>query len=192
MSSFFHKLGRVIHNPAGTLLPHNLRTSSGYRNVVRPIAKIGEGALAGFVTSGFNPAGAVAGGITSAIGGGLTNNPSRPLPNLVAPGLVGAMYNPSLQPTIMSGAHSLGSAIGSAGLGGGLAQQGLGMLLGGGGNNGGVAPQPLYAPPTPYAALSQAGLLTNQQGGGNNQGQNNQQVNDALGRADRLRRGVAV
>jgi len=204
---------KIIHNPADALLGNNIQNSSIYKNIGRPIAKIGEGALAGGLVGGIP--GAIIGGATSALGGGLTNNPSRPLPNLIGPAAAAyALSGPAnvFAQGIQSGTAQglpLSTTLGQSALGayealpslGGLSglaslgQAGLslaGGLTGGGGNNGGVAPQPLYAPPTPYAALSQAGLLTNQQGGGNNQGQNNQQVNDALGRADSLRRGVAV
>jgi len=200
---------KIIHNPADALLGNNIQKSSIYRNIGRPIAKIGEGALAGGLVGGIP--GAIIGGTASAIGGGLTNNPSRPLPNLIGPGLAAyALTNPvqtfaqgvqsgtaqGLPLSTTLGQSALGAYEALPSLGGlsGLASLGqAGLSLAGGltGGGGGVAPQ-LYAPPTPFASLSQAGLLGSQQGGGNNQGQNNQQVNDALGRADSLRRGVAV
>ena len=205
---------KIIHNPADALLGNNIQRSGIYKNIGRPIAKIGEGALAGYVSSGLNPIGAIIGGATSALGGGLTNNASRPLPNLIGPAAAAyALSDPAtvFAQGIQSGTAQglpLSTTIGQSALGayealpslGGLSglaslgQAGLRLAGGltGGGGGGGVAPQPIYAQATPYAALSQSGLLSNQQGGGNNQGQNNQQVNDALGRADSLRRGVAV
>ena len=87
----------LVHNPASAIVPKPVRDSSIYKNVVRPVVKVGTGAAAGFVTSGGNPLGAVAGGITSAIGGGLTNNAFRPLPNLVGPAVVGGAFNPAVK-----------------------------------------------------------------------------------------------
>jgi len=96
LSGLFHAISHpaqavshLIHNPASSVVPVGVRNSSAYRNIVRPIVKVGTGAATGFVTSGFNPLGALAGGVTSAIGGGLTNNAFRPLPNLVGPGVAG-------------------------------------------------------------------------------------------------------
>ena len=87
----------LVHNPASAIVPKPVRDSSIYKNVVRPVVKVGTGAAAGFVTSGGRPLGALAGGITSAIGGGLTNNAFRPLPNLVGPAVVGGAFNPAVK-----------------------------------------------------------------------------------------------
>jgi len=101
---------KLFHNPADMLVGDNIRRQGFYKNIIRPAAKIASGAAAGFVGSGFNPLGAVAGGIASAAGGGLTNNPFRPLPNLVGPAAVGTALG--FGPQLMSGAKGLASDIG--------------------------------------------------------------------------------
>jgi len=100
VKSFKNPLKSITHlvkNPSSAIVPKGIRNSSAYKNIARPVIKVGVGAAVGFVASGFNPAGAIAGGVTSAIGGGLTNNAFRPLPNLVGPAVVGAGLNPTVQ-----------------------------------------------------------------------------------------------
>jgi len=104
-------LVKIIHNPAASILPKKVRTSSVFRNVARPVVKVASGAVAGFVASGFNPVGAVIGAATSiAAGGALTNNAFRPLGNIVAPLAVAAAveYAPAL-------ITKAGSALGGSG-----------------------------------------------------------------------------
>jgi len=104
LSHPFKSFKKLVHNPADALLGDNIRRSSLYRNVVRPIAKVGTGAGAGFLVGG--PVGALAGGLSSALGGGLTNNAFRPLPNLVGPAAAAGLVN-----------FGLGSVLGSGGSG---------------------------------------------------------------------------
>jgi len=141
----------LVHNPASALVPHHVRDSSGYRNIVRPTIKIGTGALEGFALGG--PAGALIGAGAAAAGGGLTNNPFRPLPNLVGPaaavlgaqGLAGALRTagfdvPGLVPpsTIGGFGNPLeGLAIGARDLGGTFATNPASIFGGGADGSGG-------------------------------------------------------
>ena len=88
-------LKKLAHNPADMILGNNIRKQSFYRNVARPVIKTGTGALAGYVTSGFNPMGAVYGGLTSALGGGLNNKAFSPITNVVMPAVAGYQANPN-------------------------------------------------------------------------------------------------
>jgi len=189
----------LIHNPSSALVNRHIRNSSAYRNIARPVIKVGTGAAEGFLLGG-GPIGAVIGGTTSALGGGLTNNPFRPLPNLVAPALVSGGYGAlqgtglagQLAGTSGTGIHGLSflkglSSIGMPSLGtlGNVASllQGTGLLSGGGG--GGLPGGGMQAPiQTAFGAIPAAligqGL---QQGGGMNQQQQFQQAQGGAGSA---------
>lgn len=106
----------LVHNPASAIVPHHVRQSSVYRNVVRPIVKVGTGAAEGFALGG--PVGAAIGAGASALGGGLTNNAFRPLPNLVGPAAA------------VIGAEGLGGALAAHGVGTSLLPQAPGTILG--------------------------------------------------------------
>ena len=106
----------LVHNPASALVSKPIRDSGAYRSVVRPAIKIGTGALEGFLVGG--PAGAAMGAGAELLGGGLTNKPFRPGPNLVGP----------------LAAAAGGSYLAGTGMMGGLGGSGmLSGLLGGGG-----------------------------------------------------------
>jgi len=195
------------------LLGNNIRNSTIYRNVAKPIVKVGTGAATGFATSGGNPLGAIVGGLTSAMGNGLNDKGFNPLSNMVLPGAAGYVvgassggqaFNQALEAGSnpleaahigvmeqLSGTPLYGGSFGS--LGSSLAQGGLTSLLQGGIGGGGIAPAP-YQPTGAFGgALAGGGLNTNAlTGGGNNALNNNNQINDQLGTARSLRQGVAV
>ena len=80
----------LVHNPASAIVPKHIRNSSVYKNVVRPVVKVGTGAAAAYVTSGGSLLGAAAGGVASAVGGGLTNKPFKPVNSIALPAVAGA------------------------------------------------------------------------------------------------------
>ncbi|RMD97496.1 MAG: hypothetical protein D6816_17485, partial [Bacteroidetes bacterium] len=106
---------KALHNPADLMLGNNIRQSSLYRNVVRPIAKTGTGAASGFLASGFNPLGALAGGLAAAAGGGLTNQPFNPVQDVALPAVAGYMAAPSSS----AGSSGAGASSGAASSGAG-------------------------------------------------------------------------
>ena len=118
-----------IKNPADALIPDTIRESSAYQNVIKPAVKVGAGAATGFVTSGFNPAGAIAGGAASIAGGGLSDKGFQPIPNIVIPGGAGLVTG-AVQGTGVGGdivGTSAPAAPAATGAGGGLTGVGAGQ-----------------------------------------------------------------
>jgi len=89
---------RVVHNPASKIIPHNIRKTKVYKKIGRPIIKIGAGVALGAVTGGISltagfvglsGAGAAAGGVASALAGGLSSKPFSPVRNALLPAAAG-------------------------------------------------------------------------------------------------------
>jgi len=126
----FHQAGGVIRNPSRKLLSKNLRESSGFRNIARPIIKETTAAGLGFLGGG--PVGAALAAGEVAATGGLTNNAFRPLPNIAAPAAVGLATGAVLGEGL--GGQIVGGAGGAGGAGtGGAAAGGAGSGAGTGG-----------------------------------------------------------
>ncbi len=96
-------IAKVIHNPTSAILNRHIRSSKAFKNIGRPIIKIGTGIVLGSVTGGvglaagglafggLSAAGAVAGGLASAASGGLTSKAFQPVNNVVIPASSGLL-----------------------------------------------------------------------------------------------------
>jgi len=92
---------KIIHNPAKKILNKNLRNSKGYKKIGKPIVKIGVAVAVGAATggvgiaasgltfAGLSTAGAIAGGLSAAVNGGLSSKAFKPLKDIVIPGAAG-------------------------------------------------------------------------------------------------------
>ncbi|RME66289.1 MAG: hypothetical protein D6782_04640 [Alphaproteobacteria bacterium] len=94
-------VAKVAHNPASAVLNKHIRTSKLYKNVARPVIKVGTAAAVGAATggvglaggaltfSGFSAAGAAAGALSSAAAGGLTSKAFSPVKDVAIPAAAG-------------------------------------------------------------------------------------------------------
>lgn len=80
-------IASTIHNPADKLLGDNIRRSSVYKNIVRPLTKAAVGGVEGYLLGG--PVGAAVGATTGAFSGGF-NSPFQPMKNIIWPGAASA------------------------------------------------------------------------------------------------------
>ena len=80
---------RLARNPAKQLLSSRIRRSRYYRNVARPVIKVGVAAGAAYLTGGGSLLAAGAGAAVSVSQGGLTSKPFNPVRDVVAPAAAG-------------------------------------------------------------------------------------------------------
>ena len=78
---------KLAKNPAAHLVGENIKATPLYKNVVKPVVKVGTGAGLGFIGGGIP--GAIAGAGSAIAGGGLTSKGFQPLPNIVMPAAAG-------------------------------------------------------------------------------------------------------
>ena len=94
-------VAKVVHNPTAAILPKNVRSSTAWHKIGRPVVKIGAAAVLGAVTggigigaagvtfSGLSVAGAAGASAASALGGGLNDKAFKPVQNAIIPAAAG-------------------------------------------------------------------------------------------------------
>jgi len=104
-----------IHNPSSFLVDQELKNTSAYRNVARPVAKTAAALAIGYATGG--TAGLIAAGAGGAMGnhGSLSSDPFNPVTNVVAPALSGYAAGASASGQAFNAALDSGAGYGAAG-----------------------------------------------------------------------------
>jgi len=108
-------LGAFTHNPSSFLVDQELKDTSAYRNLARPLAKTASNAAIGYLTGG--TAGLISAGIGGVIGnhGSLSTDPYSPVTNVAAPAISGYTAGTSDSGQAFNGALDAGAGYGAAG-----------------------------------------------------------------------------
>jgi len=107
-------LGAFTHNPSSFLVDQELKNTSAYRNIARPLAKTASNLAIGYATG--NAAGLIAAGLGGAIGnhGSLGNDPFNPVTNVAIPAISGYTAGTSDSGEAFNSALDAGAGYGEA------------------------------------------------------------------------------
>jgi len=108
-------LAAAYHNPSSFLVDQELKDTSAYRNIARPVAKTAAALAIGYLTGG--TAGLIMAGAGGAMGnhGSLSSEPFNPVTNVVAPAISGYAAGASASGQAFNAALDAGAGYGAAG-----------------------------------------------------------------------------
>jgi len=108
-------LGAFTHNPSSFLVDQELKDTSAYRNLARPLAKTASNLAIGYFTGG--TAGLISAGVGGAIGnhGSFSTDPYSPVTNVASPAISGYSAGKSDSGSAFNSALESGAGYGAAG-----------------------------------------------------------------------------